>query len=136
MSWAAIAQENWPNLKVEVDVLLLDDSAPLAACAIFVAAHFQSPQDTYRALLTADQQIRLQARIGGTSTTLNTGTIPAFQFSTWFKVTLIISGSSLSAYFNDSLVVEAEDASVASGGIGLGVDECLAYFDNVRVTVP
>ncbi len=54
---------------------------------------------------------------------------------TWYTLKLSVIGSTLTGYLNDMQLVTTTDASLKSGGIGVGTsDNATAEFDDVTVT--
>lgn len=68
-----------------------------------------------------------------TSVKVKTVTVPG----TWYTLKLSVVGSTLTGYLDGTMLVTSSDASVKSGGIGVGTgDSASGEFDDVTVTTP
>lgn len=55
---------------------------------------------------------------------------------TWYTLRLEVVGSSLKAYLDDTLMLEATDEQITSGGVAVGARHVNVHFDDVKVTAP
>jgi hypothetical protein len=97
---------------------------------------FARVQDSrnYYFLYLDGSNIVLRGRVDNsqlTSVKVKTPTIK----DTWYTLKLSVIGSTLTGYLNDMQLVTTTDASLKSGGVGVGTaDSATAEFDDVTVT--
>lgn len=101
----------------------------------YVAGRYQDGNNFYAASLynSGGGVLELRKKVSGSSTTLAT-TNYALSTGVWYSVKLILSGSSISMYVNNQLVLTASDSSLTSGAVGLIAYKTAAKFDNVIVS--
>lgn len=101
----------------------------------YVAGRYQDGNNFYAASLynSGGGMLELRKKVSGSSTTLAT-TNYALSTGVWYTVKLILSGTSISMYVNNQLVLTASDSSLTSGAVGLITYKTAAKFDNVIVS--
>jgi hypothetical protein len=93
--------------------------------------------DSYYIMYMADDgSVQVRRRLNGSTTTLGTKskatTAPAIGSLHSFK--LVFSGPNITAFVDDAMRVTTSDGMLPTGGIGLGISNGTAEFDNVIVT--
>ncbi|MBN1483774.1 MAG: DUF1080 domain-containing protein [Chloroflexia bacterium] len=72
---------------------------------------------------------------GDSVTVLDQADGPGYQSGQWYNVQAVAEGPQLSVYLNGQLILEAQDATLEQGQIGVyALSLGDVYFDNVRVT--
>lgn len=101
----------------------------------YVAGRYQDGNNFYAASLYNSDggKLELRKKVSGSSSTLAT-TDYALTTGVWYTVKLNLSGSTISMYVNNQLVLTASDSSLSSGAIGLVAYKTAAKFDDVIVT--
>ncbi|GHJ43638.1 silent information regulator protein Sir2 [Catellatospora sp. TT07R-123] len=101
----------------------------------FVAllARVQSATSYYYVALRSNNTVELKKLVGGSSTTLATGSA-TFTTGTWYTLSLEVSGSTLRASVNGATPLTATDTQFASGQVGVATYYAGARFDDVAVT--
>ncbi|HZU14560.1 MAG TPA: carboxypeptidase regulatory-like domain-containing protein [Chloroflexota bacterium] len=97
-----------------------------------LAGRFQDANNQYDLLFKNGNQWFLGKKVGGTWTTLTSGTF-TYNTSTWYTVQLAFSGTRISAAINGTTVGSATDSSFSSGSIALATSGTSNY-DNVTAT--
>ncbi|MEV0329026.1 right-handed parallel beta-helix repeat-containing protein [Micromonospora echinospora] len=100
---------------------------------VALVARAQSSTSYYYLALRSNNTVELKSLAGGSSTTLDTASVPVSAGST-YTLRLDVAGSSLKGYVDGNLLTEASDSRYASGRIGLATFYSSAEFDNVQVT--
>ncbi|MEH1101371.1 pectate lyase family protein [Micromonospora sp. CPCC 205561] len=100
----------------------------------FVAllARAQSNTSYYYLALRSNNTVELKRLSGGSSTTLDTASVPVAAGRT-YTLRLEVVGGSLKGYVDGTLRTEATDTAYASGRIGVATFYASADFDDVRV---
>jgi pectate lyase len=101
-----------------------------ASRSVGVAARAQSTSDYYALALTGGGAAQLQRVVGGTITVLGTASVGAVT-GTWHTLTLSAQGSSLVGSVDGNQVVQATDATIGSGRVGLVGTYASATYDDV-----
>ena len=86
----------------------------------------------YSVLIVGGNKLVLNKAISGTEASL-ASTSYAFSANTWYTLSAQMSGGVISIYVNSALVMQVNDSSLTSGGIGLEANDPVS-FDNVSVT--
>jgi len=94
-------------------------------------------QNYYCFAIREDGSFGIRRRVNNVGSWLNTGTVAAPpQVWEWQSIRFTIVGSTLSGYFNDTLVATATDTSFPTGQLALATYQAQAHFDDVSATVP
>ena len=102
---------------------------------IGIFARFQDARDFYYLYLDGSNII-VRGKVNNSSITSVKAKAPAVE-GTWYTLKLSVIGSTLTGYLNDTMMVTTTDASVLSGGVGVGTsDSATGEFDDVTVTAP
>jgi hypothetical protein len=119
---------NWNDQAIEADARALSLNSFYG-----VMARYQDADNYYYFILRSNGLMELKKIINGTSTVLDSDNLPASPFSTasWNTLALSVEGTSLKAYLNGVLVLQATDSTFASGPCGLLTYLTSAEFDNV-----
>jgi hypothetical protein len=129
---------NWTDVLVQtkVDIVSLTDG-----CRIYLAARWQAEKTFYFVYLQADGSVKFGRRTDGNTLYLGTTyktNIPVVAGAS-YTIGLAVKGNVVSATLNGVPAGTATDTTVPAlthGGISLGVQECVANFDDVAVTLP
>ncbi|GIH03122.1 hypothetical protein Rhe02_11890 [Rhizocola hellebori] len=100
---------------------------------VAVLARAQSNTSYYYLTLRSTNTIELKKLVGGSSTTLATGSFTVTT-GTWYTVALSVAGSSLTGLVNGTARLSAVDTQFASGGIGVATYFASASFDDVSIS--
>ncbi|WP_326562236.1 pectate lyase family protein [Micromonospora sp. NBC_01796] len=93
----------------------------------------QSSTSYYYLALRSNNTVELKRLSGGSSTTLDTGSVTV-SVGTTYTLRLDVNGSSLRGYVNGTLLTEGTDSQYATGRIGVATFNASANFDNVVVS--
>jgi hypothetical protein len=100
---------------------------------IGIFARFQDVQNYYFLYLDGSN-IVLRGRVNNSQLTSVKVKSPTVE-GTWYTLKLSVIGSMLTGYLDGTLLVTTTNASVKSGGVGVGTsDEATGEFDDVTVT--
>jgi hypothetical protein len=123
----------WTDQKVELRVQTVSGKPE-----IDVAFRFNAVKEYYY-LEFADSHFKVRDRTGANSD-LSATTKPAVALGTWYKITLEIKGTAVTASLDDMVVVSGDFSStpIPAGGIAIGVGSGsgVALFDDIHVTAP
>jgi hypothetical protein len=124
----------WTDQKLELRVQVVSGSPE-----IDIAFRFHALKEYYY-LEFADSHFKVRDRTGANSDVLPTGTKPAVVAGTWYKLTLQIKGTAVSASLDDMVIASGAFATtpIAAGGIAIGVGSGsgVVLFDDIHVTAP
>lgn len=115
-------------------------TAPENACGVM--ARYAGENNFYRARIDVGQQNLLLAKTVGGETTVLAKVSRAMQFDTYYRVRLIVEGTSLQVFFGEepAPAIALEDASLASGGFaGIRGQASAArtnFFDDFLLITP
>ncbi|HTA91868.1 MAG TPA: hypothetical protein VK745_19935 [Polyangiaceae bacterium] len=102
---------------------------------IGIFARFHDVGNFYYLYLDGSNII-VRGKVNNSSITSVKVKTPAVE-GTWYTLKLSVIGSTLTGYLNDTMMVTTTDASVLSGGVGVGTsDSATGEFDDVTVTAP
>jgi len=125
---------SWTDQKLELRVQVVSGSPE-----IDIAFRYHALKEYYY-LELANAHFKVRDRTGANSDILPTGTKPAITTGTWYKVTLQIRGTAVSASLNDMVVASGDFATmpIAAGGIAIGVGSGsgVVQFDDIHVSLP
>jgi hypothetical protein len=100
-----------------------------------IVARHTDVNNYYYFILRSNNTIELKKYVGGVQAPLDSASFPVSTSSN-YRLRLDAIGSTLNAYINGRLVLEAQDASNATGQAGAKVYDAVAEFDNMLVTRP
>ena len=124
----------WTDQKIELRVQTVSGKPE-----INVAFRYHALKEYYY-LELEDDHFKVRDRTGANSDLVPTGDKPAIALGTWYKITLQIQGTSVSASLNDTVIASGEFATtpIAAGGIAIGVESGsgVVLFDDIHVTLP
>jgi len=124
----------WTDQKLELRVRVVSGSPE-----IDIAFRYHAVKEYYY-LELANAHFKVRDRTSANSDILPTGDKPAITAGTWYKVTLQIKGTAVSAALNDALIASGSFATtpIAAGGIAIGVGSGsgVVQFDDIHVTLP
>lgn len=131
----------WSDVVVEARVKVLDFGGNSTSYSANVFARYVDSETYYVLGINSGSNGQLfigKAVPGGGFTRIATEGGFGFQDNedVWFTLRLEVVGTSLRAYLDDSLELEATDSQITSGGIGVGTTHASARFDDVKVTAP
>ncbi|GAB4058319.1 pectinesterase family protein [Catellatospora paridis] len=98
-----------------------------------VIARAQSNTSYYYLALRSNHTVELKKLVGGSSTTLATGSVTVTA-GAWYTLSLSVSGTALRGTVNGATALTATDAQFATGGIGVATFYAAASFDDVTVS--
>jgi hypothetical protein len=102
----------------------------------------QDADNYYCVTLRSDTKVAIRGDIGGSSNSIGSSNSYGVATGVWYTVQLEVVGSTITASINGTPVLPKSgdptitDASLASGGIALIVDNTEAEFDDVSATTP
>ncbi|MFD0591383.1 LamG-like jellyroll fold domain-containing protein [Catellatospora coxensis] len=98
-----------------------------------VIARAQSNTSYYYLALRSNHTVELKKLVGGSSTTLATGSVTVTT-GAWYTLSLSVSGTALRGTVNGATALTAVDGQFATGGIGVATFYAAASFDDVTVS--
>jgi hypothetical protein len=127
----------WTDMKVEMRVRF---STVTSSSLALLGVRFNDFDHYYFVHLQGDGAVKIRKRIAGSTTDLVTykSNIP-LATGVWYTLGFGFQGTTVTAYYNGAVVgtpVTEIAASLASGGIMLGIQNGAASFDDVKVAVP
>jgi pectate lyase len=99
---------------------------------ISLLGRVQDTSNFYFVRMSNSNTIEIRKKISGSTTTLASKSFTVAT-GTWYTVKLVMNGSALSCYVNDTLQLSATDTSLSSGKIGFNMVSCSAEIDDVIV---
>jgi len=136
-SWAIGGDSRWTDQIVETKVQFTSSSGDGKA---FLAARFSSFERYYFiefSMNDSDGQIKVRKRVdGSTNDILSVRTGGPVVSGTWYTIALSVVGTEIKAFFEGAEVGSGTDADLTVGGIGIGIVDSVAAFDDVKVTSP
>jgi len=100
-----------------------------------LVARYADDYNFYYMTVRSSNQVSLRKQTGASFVALDTATFTVTP-NTWYTLRLEAVGDSLRGYVNGQLLVEARDATIASGRYGVSMYKTAARFDDVRVVEP
>jgi hypothetical protein len=98
-------------------------------------ARYQNDNDYYYITVRNDNTVSLRKLSGGAIHVLDTAPLTVVS-GTWYRLRLEALGTSLRAYVNDRLVLEAQDAQFPNGQYGVAMYKAATRFDDFKVVQP
>ena len=124
----------WTDQKIELRVKTVSGSPE-----IDVAFRFRAEKEYYYVEF-ANSHFKLRDRTSVNEDVDPTGDKPSVTLGTWYKLTIQIKGTAISAALNDMVLLSGNFAStpIAAGGIAIGIGSGtgVAQFDDIHVTLP
>ena len=122
----------WTDVTISADVKVMTGSSYEVA----IYGRFTTWDSYYIMYMDDAGQVQVRRRLNGSTTTLGTKSkataAPALGSPHTFK--LDIHGPMINAYVDEVLRVATTDTMLPTGGVGLGISNGTAEFDNVVVT--
>lgn len=124
----------WTDQKIDLRLQVVSGKPE-----INVAFRYHALKEYYY-LELEDAHFKVRDRTGASEDILPTGDKPAIATGTWYKISLQIKGTAVSASLDDMVIASGTFATmpIAAGGIALGVGSGsgVVQFDDIHVTVP
>jgi hypothetical protein len=122
----------WTDYSVEADLKVTSGSGYEVA----IYGRFTTFESFYIMMMDDVGQVQVRRRLNGSTTTLGAKWKPATEpaIGTKFRFKLEFRGTTINAYVDGVMRVSTSDTMLPSGGIGIGVSQGTAQFDNVVVT--
>jgi hypothetical protein len=139
---AAAGDISWTNVIVQARIKIVSFNGSSSSYYAGLCARVQDADNYYCVTLRSDAKVAIRGDIGGSSNSIGSSNSYGVATATWYTVQLEIVGSTITASINGTAVLPKSgdpaitDASLASGGIALIVDNTEAEFDDVSVSVP
>jgi hypothetical protein len=128
----------WTDQAIEVKTRVT--GGDLSSVRVMVYGRYQDDKN-YFFLELSQSQLKVRKKIAGSSVDIGRYKFPSgtmLALNTWYTIKLVIAGSVITGYFNGMPTTPTADMStvIAAGGIGVGVNDGSADFDDVKVTTP
>ena len=142
MFLAAAGDVSWTNVSVQARIKVLSFNGSSSSYYAGVCARVEDADNYYCVTLRSDAKVAIRGDIGGSSNSLGSSVSYGVAAGTWYTVRLEVVGSTITASINGTPVLPKtgdpaiSDASLATGGIALIVDNADAEFDDVSVSTP
>jgi hypothetical protein len=138
-SWSANGNISWTDMKLKARVQFGADAT--TSTKITLGVRFFDDRTNYFIEYPLNGRIKIRSKTASSTTDVNSlasNLAVAVLPGQWVTIALAVSGSTLSVYLNDSPtpVLTGTATVVTAGGIGLGVAQGTALFDDVVVTAP
>jgi pectate lyase len=139
---AAAGDVTWTNVVVQARIKVLSFNGSSSSYYAGLCARVEDADNYYCVTLRSDAKVAIRGDIGGSSNSLGSSVSYGVTAGTWYTVRLQVVGSTITASINGTPVLPKTgdpaitDASLATGGIALIVDNADAEFDDVTVSVP
>jgi hypothetical protein len=136
-------EAKWTDQAIEVKTRVTGGT--LSSVRVMVYGRYQDDKNFFF-LELSQSQIKVRKKVAGSSSDVGKYKLPAMlALNTWYTIKLVISGSTVAnttatGYFNGTPTTPVADvagtAAIPMGGIGVGVNDGSADFDDVKVTTP
>jgi len=139
---AAAGDVSWTNVIVQARIKIVSFNGSSSSYYAGLCARVQDANNYYCVTLRSDAKVAIRGDIAGSSNSIGSSNSYGVATGTWYTVQLEIVGSTITASINGTAVLPKSgdpaitDASLASGGIALIVDNSEAEFDDVSVMTP
>ena len=138
---SAVTGTCWADQVVEARVKVVDFNGSSTTNAAGLFARYVSAQTHYMVGMNSGNngELFIGKRAGSTSNAperIAQATRMEWEEGTWYTLRLEVVGTSLKAYLNDTLELEATDEQITSGGVAVGARHVNVRFDDVKVTAP
>lgn len=131
-SWAGAG--TWADYTVSAKVTPMSWSGTFGIIRLF--ARWRDVRNWYYVNLTSDSHLQLRKYVNGVATDLAPPIAYPVALGRTYKLALVVAGTSIKAFVNDTLRMSATDATFSSGQVGVGGWNSLGRFDDVLVTRP
>lgn len=137
-SWAVGGDLAWTAQILEAKVKFVSSSGDAVA---YLAVRFQNREAYYFLEFHENEtngSLKIRKRVNGSTTDLisSYSTEMPVVSGTWYTIGLSAVDSTITAYFNGTMIGTATDAELSNGGIALGIVDAVAAFDDVTVSAP
>jgi len=138
---SAVAGTCWTDQIVEARVKIVDFNGNSTSNAAVVFARYVSAQTHYMVGMNSGNngELFIGRRLESTSNAperIDTKTNMSWETNTWYTLRLEVTDSTLKAYLDGVLELEATDSRITSGGVAVGARHVNVRFDDVKVTSP
>jgi hypothetical protein len=139
---AAAGDIGWTTIAVEARIKILSFGGSSSSYYAGLCARVQDANNYYCVTLRSDAKVAIRGDVGGSSSSIGSSVSSGVATGTWYTVQLQVIGSIITASIDGTPVLPKTgdpaitDSSLASGGIGLIVDNADAEFDDVSATTP
>ena len=141
-SWSANGSVDWTDMRLQARVQFGADAS--SSTKITLAVRFTDDRTHIFIEYTLDGRLKIRQKSGGSTDDLVTvpasNTRVAVTAGQWITLGLAVSGSTVSVYLGPDRaappVLTATASGLVKGGIGVGVSQGTAIFDDVLVTPP
>jgi hypothetical protein len=141
-SWSANGSVDWTDMRLQARVQFGADAS--SSTKITLAVRFTDDRTHIFIEYTLDGRIKIRQKSGGSTddliTTPASNTRVAVTAGQWITLGLAVSGGTVSVYLGTDRaappVLTATTTGLVKGGIGVGVAQGTAIFDDVLVTPP
>ncbi|HEX6277020.1 MAG TPA: family 16 glycoside hydrolase [Polyangiaceae bacterium] len=138
---SAVTGTCWTDQIVEARVKVVDFNGNSTSNAAVVFARYVSAQTHYMVGMNSGNngELFIGRRLESTSNAperIDTKTNMSWETNTWYTLRLEVTDSTLKAYLDGVLELEATDSRITSGGVAVGARHVNVRFDDVKVTSP
>jgi hypothetical protein len=140
-SWSANGNVAWTDMRLQARVQFGADAT--TSTKITLGVRFVDDRTNYFIEYTNNGRIKIRSKTTSSTTDVNTlasNLAVPVAAGQWVTIALAVSGTTLNVYLGDNPsappVLTGTATVVSSGGIGLGVAQGTALFDDVLVTAP
>jgi hypothetical protein len=129
---SSAGQSTWTDYSVEAQIKV--DAWSGTGGYAGILGRYQGSNDHYRLrYVSSTNQIKLEKKIGGNVTVLDSVTVTPLTTGTYHTFKLDMNGSLLTGYLDGVQKVSFTDTALSSGQVGLYTFNQAADFDNVQV---
>ena len=123
----------WRDVAIEAKVRV--ESGDMAE--VYLATRVQGPFDFYYLYMRRNGKFRLRKFVANSTVELGAAAIDIGQVidtGVWYTLRFEVFASTLSMYFENTLVGSVTDTDFALGSVGMGAQDGVVSFDDVIVT--
>lgn len=124
---AAGGDYRWADQVVEARVRITSEPGKAG-----IFARLRDTRNYYFLYIDGGSNLVLRKRIDNSSSDVQKMKVKT-QANTWYTLKLSVVGDKLEGSLDGTMLVSGSDASIATGGIGVGTSDCTAEFDDIRV---
>jgi hypothetical protein len=125
--FAAAGDYRWTDQTVEAKVKFTSKPGKAG-----IYARVRDRENYYFLYLDGGSNIVLRKRVDNSSSDVMKVKVETQQ-DVWYMLKLSVRGETLEGSLDGKLLVTGSDASIKTGGIGVGTSDCTAQFDDVTV---
>ena len=133
---ATAGNASWTDQTVEARMNILSFGGGSTSYLAAIYARFKDLDNHYYLAVESNTKLSIRMKSGGSNTRLSSAVDSGITVNTWHTLKLQAKGSTLSASVDGVEKATFTNASIPSGGIGVGCVNASAQFDDVRVTLP